>query len=187
MPSWATETHRENALSHIVRTIDAFPRRGLSEDPRRSLLIKMTNAQSTHAGVRRCSLSITHPTGVCMKYSEKLAAFLFERSRDFSAVSFGIGLWLRTLAGEELKELQELGDSQLSGEPIPGKHPHASDDFVQLAIIALAAEKQSRSVEITPKVLTALGLCTALERLSRDGLVEIDGTLTLDQLASAEA
>ncbi|HEY0682993.1 MAG TPA: hypothetical protein VGD45_11735 [Steroidobacter sp.] len=93
---------------------------------------------------------------------------------------FHIGDWLSTLNDEELKDLIVLGESQASGEPIAGRHAHACDDFLQVAMVALAAEKNVRRVPIDSDLPALLEICVSLEHLSRDGFLQLEGTLSID-------
>lgn len=115
-----------------------------------------------------------------MTHSESLILFLMTRTRQPSKGRFHIGDWLSTLSNDELKDLIVLGESQASGEPIAGRHTHACDDFLQVAIVALAAEKNAREISIDPGVPVLLELCVGLEHLSRDGLLQLHGALSID-------
>lgn len=109
-----------------------------------------------------------------MTHSESLVLFLMTRTQRPSKGGFHIGDWLSTLSNEELKDLIVLGESQASGEPIAGRHMDACDDFLQVAIVALAAETNAREISIDPGVPVLLELCVGLEHLSRDGFLQLE-------------
>lgn len=139
-----------------------------------------TTAVGTLVSMKPPYVKVDHPLGVPMTHSESLISFLMTRTRLPSRSRFHIGDWLSTVSNEELKDLIVLGESQASGEPIAGRHAHVCDDFLQVAIVALTAEKNARELSIDPGVPVLLELCVGLEHLSRDGFLQLEGTLSID-------
>ena len=117
------------------------------------------------------SVSITHPDGVPMRFSENLATFLTHRPDK--TTPFLLGEWLASLDDETLNHLQQF--SALATRDFAGAGPSVGD-LLMLVICAVTAETGRNSVSLSPdKTLEYIGVLSvtaSFEKLTRAGLLK---------------
>lgn len=119
-------------------------------------------------------VTIAHPNGVPMRFSESLATFLLERKLG----RFSTGDWLQTLSEDELRAFFEIGQRWCNGEDSRDLH-----DYLAVLLHAIAAEKKTKTVQLPPDEIFALGdgllHIASLEANRRNGFITLNCKLRL--------
>lgn len=119
-------------------------------------------------------VTIAHPDGVSMKFSESLSAFILKPRLG----RFSTGDWLQTLSGGELSAFIEMGRRWCDGE-----ESIELDDYLAALLHAIAAEKKATMNQMPPDELFTLGASllhiASLEANRRNGFVSLNCKLRL--------
>lgn len=122
-------------------------------------------------------VTITHPDGVKMRYSESISAFLM--SRKDKSRHFYLGHWLSSLGDDDLGQLIQLSQLYLDGV-----EERYLDDIFMVVITAVSAEKRNPKVELSPEILNdvvgALNLAACIESFTRRGWLVLENTLSIN-------
>jgi len=135
------------------------------------------------------TVSITHPDGTSLSYTENLVRFLINR-RD-KHLPFCLGHWLETLGHAELKRFVSLAEREVLNfatdqEPV---ETGCGEDLMGVVVHVLAVETRSMKVSMEQYTLN-LGMLyslAAMEEARRAGWIALEGVLSLSEPARASA
>jgi hypothetical protein len=120
------------------------------------------------------TVTIAHPSGVPMKFSESIAAFLLEGRRS----DFATGDWLAVLSPEDLTAFIQMAQRWNDGDEAT-----ELDDFMGVLLNAIAAEQRTQSVDKSPDEILQLGgmmlVIAGLEANRRLGCIVVHAKLRL--------
>jgi hypothetical protein len=134
------------------------------------------------------TVSITHPDGISLSYTENLVRFLVNR-RD-KHLPFFLGYWLKTLGHAELERFVSLAEQEMlnfaTDEPV---ETGCGEDLMGVVVHVLAVETRNMkvSMEQYPFNLGMLYSLAAMEEARRAGWVALEGVLSLSEPARISA
>jgi len=125
------------------------------------------------------TVTIHHPDGVSMRFSESLMRFLADPGNQHRP--FLLGDWIGSLDDETLSHLTTLSDQAAVDLDALGQQ---IQDLLLVVVTAVAAEKQALEVPLSPELLgdyfETLCLATRLERFRRAGWLILHSPLSID-------
>jgi hypothetical protein len=128
------------------------------------------------------TVTITHPDGAPMHFSESLSEFLLNRFNK--TAPFFIGHWIESLSDKELNRLPVLAE-----EFVNGSESSNLDDILGVIFTAVVAETRINSVDVVPDKVNewcvALLIVATMETYRRRGYIEILAALSIDPNAKA--
>jgi len=126
---------------------------------------------------RSAKVRITAPCGHRLRFSESLIEFVASRPVRDRRRGFRLGDWIASLDDVTLGHLNTLSGQVTNGIDIDRLPEPAGEDLLSVAIHAAAAERGTREIQSDPEQimlwLASLHIGANLEKLRRDGLVEI--------------
>jgi len=134
------------------------------------------------------TVSITHPDGIALSYTENLVRFLVNRPRKH--LPFFLGHWLETLGDAQLERFVSLAEQEVlnfaADEPV---ETGCGEDLMGVVIHAIAVETRSQEVSMEQYTLR-LGLLyslAAMEEARRAGRITVEGVFSLAEPSRAVA
>lgn len=137
---------------------------------------------ASDGGQDRITVSIDHPDGIKLPFTESLVRFLVNR-RD-KRRPFFLGHWLAALDGAELGRLVSLAEDitlNLAAGVEGASEGEGGDDLMGVLLHALAAEtgKMGFDPEDYPAQMGGLYFMGSLEEARRAGWIVLEGALSL--------
>ncbi len=121
------------------------------------------------------------PGGQRLRFTESLLAYITNRPATGRQGGFRLGDWLATLDGDTLAHLVELSGQAATGHELP---PPAGEDVLSVAVHATLEERDAHELKLSEKqlqdMLLALSVASTLESFRRQGLVEHEGRVGIE-------